>query len=98
VATTLAFMTLAFAQIFHLGNARSARPVLSPRQALGNPYAMGAAVLALVLQILVALFSPLSRVLHVTPLSTTEWLVVVVLGLIPAILGQTIKTVGAVPR
>jgi Ca2+-transporting ATPase len=98
VATTLAFMTLAFAQIFHLGNARSARPVLSPRQALGNPYAMGAAVLALVLQILVALFSPLSRVLHVTPLSTTEWLLVVVLGLIPAILGQAIKTVGAVPR
>ena len=38
-ATTLAFMTLAFAQIFHLGNARSALPVLRPDRVVSNPYA-----------------------------------------------------------
>jgi magnesium-transporting ATPase (P-type) len=31
-ASTMAFMTLAFAQILHLGNARSERPVLRPKR------------------------------------------------------------------
>jgi Ca2+-transporting ATPase len=96
VAASLAFMTLALAQIFHLGNARSAAPVLSLRRVFGNRYALGAAGLALALQLLAALFPPLSRMLHVTPLSTPDWLVVGVLGLVPALAGQTIKSVRAV--
>ena len=92
---TLAFMTLAFAQIFHLGNARSGAPVLSLRRALDNRYALGAVALAVGLQGLAALFPPLAHVLHVTPLSTTEWLVVGGLGLLPAVAGQAIKSVRA---
>ena len=93
VAGTLAFMTLAFAQIFHLGNARSAEPVLSPRRVLGNPFALGAAALAVALQLLAGLVPPLSRVLRVTPLSAAEWLIVAVLGLVPAVVGQALKLV-----
>jgi P-type Ca2+ transporter type 2C len=95
VAGTLAFMTLALAQIFHLGNVRSAGPVLSPRRALGNRFALGAAALAVGLQLLAALFPPLSRVLHVAPLSAPEWLVVGALGLVPAVAGQAIKSLRA---
>jgi Ca2+-transporting ATPase len=95
VAATLAFMTLALAQIFHLGNVRSAGPVLSPRRALGNRFALGAAALAVGLQLLAALFPPLSRVLHMTPLTATEWLVVGALGLVPGVAGQAIKSVRA---
>jgi Ca2+-transporting ATPase len=95
VAGTLAFMTLAFAQIFHLGNARGSAPVLSLRRALGNRFALGAAALAVGLQLLAGLFSPLSRMLHVTPLSTTQWLVVGALGLVAGVAGQAIKSVRA---
>ncbi len=97
VAGTLAFMTLAFAQILHLGNARSAGPVLSLRSAVGNRYALGSAVLAVGLQLLAGLYAPLSRALHVTPLSTADWLVVGGLGLVPAVVGQTIKSLRAAP-
>lgn len=86
--TTAAFMTLALAQILHLGNARSARPVLSLRSALANRAAIAAVVLALGLQLLAAFFAPLARVLRIAPLSGGDWAVVVVLGAIPAIVGQ----------
>jgi Ca2+-transporting ATPase len=94
-AATLAFMTLAIAQIFHLGNARSAAPVLAPRRAFGNRYAIAAVALAVGLQLLAAFFAPLSRVLHLVPLSPTDWLVVAALGLVPAVVGQTLKSVRA---
>ena len=93
VATTLAFMTLAFAQIFHLGNARSSGPVLSPRRAFSNRYALGAVALAVGLQLLAALAPPLRSVLGVAPLGAAEWLVVAALGSVPAVAGQVIKSV-----
>ena len=95
VAATLAFMTLAFAQIFHLGNARSSSPVLTPSRALGNRYALGAAGLAIGLQLLTAFLPPLSRVLRITPLSTTDWLVVGFLAVMPAVVGQAVKSLRA---
>jgi Cation transporting ATPase, C-terminus len=45
-ASTIAFMTLALAQVFHLGNARSTEPVLRPDRALANRFALGAVALA----------------------------------------------------
>jgi Ca2+-transporting ATPase len=88
IGTTGAFMTLALAQILHLGNARSARPVLSPHVAFVNRAALLAVALAAGLQGLAAFFQPLARVLHVTPLTGREWALVVALGAGPAIVGQ----------
>ena len=42
-APTMAFMTLALAQIAHLGNARSAEAVLRPARVIANPYALAGA-------------------------------------------------------
>jgi Ca2+-transporting ATPase len=89
--TTAAFMTLALAQILHLGNARSASPVLSLHSALANRAAVAAVLLAMGLQLLAAFFAPLVRVLRVTPLTSREWTLVLVLGAMPAILGQIAK-------
>ncbi|HEU4525730.1 MAG TPA: cation-translocating P-type ATPase [Gemmatimonadales bacterium] len=89
--TTAAFMTLALAQILHLGNARSADPVLAPRLAFANRAAVGAVLLAAGLQILTVLLEPLTRVLRVTPLTGREWVLVVGLGALPALLGQGVK-------
>ena len=90
-ATTMAFMTLALAQIAHLGNARSAGPVLHPRGAGANPYALGGATLALGLQVATLYVDPLPRLLRVTPLGLDEWLVVGVCAVVPALVGQGLK-------
>jgi Ca2+-transporting ATPase len=97
-ASTLTFLTLAFAQIFHLGNARSAGPVLSLRQALSNPLALGAVALAVALQLFAVEYPALARVLRVRPPDLWDWTVVITLGLVPAVVGQTVKAVRAPPN
>jgi Ca2+-transporting ATPase len=52
LGSTMTFMTLALAQIFHLGNARSVGPVLRPRAVVRNRFALGAVALAVGLQLL----------------------------------------------
>jgi Ca2+-transporting ATPase len=94
-----AFMTLAFAQVLHLGNARSLGPVLSPRLAFSNLAAVGAALLAVGLQLFAAFFPPLAAVLRIAPLSGREWAVVAGLAAVPAVLGQAAKLIRALgPR
>ena len=90
-ATTVAFMTLAFAQIFHLGNARRAHPVLSRRGATSNRYALGAVGLSVLLQVATMYVEPLPRLLRVAPLDGSEWLVVGCCALVPAVTGQALK-------
>jgi Ca2+-transporting ATPase len=87
-ATTVAFMTLAFAQALHLGNARSGRAVLALGAALRNPLAVGAVALVVLLQ-LAALHGPwLAAALRLLPLSRADWLVVIGAAAMPAVLGQ----------
>ncbi|MDQ3171762.1 MAG: cation-transporting P-type ATPase [Acidobacteriota bacterium] len=90
-ATTVAFMTLAFAQIFHLGNARSAGAVLRPASITANGWALAGAGVAITLQMVALLYAPLRNVLHLVPLEARDWLVVVACAAMPAIVGQTIK-------
>jgi P-type Ca2+ transporter type 2C len=94
-ARTLAFMTLAFAQIFHLGNARSALPVLAPAQAIANRYAVAAVGVTAGLQMLALEVGPLARVLRLSPIGAEGWLVVLGLALVPALAGQLIKLLAA---
>jgi Ca2+-transporting ATPase len=94
-ARTLAFMTLAFAQIFHLGNARSALPVVRPLSAVSNPYALAAVALTAGLQIMAVEFQPLAAVLETHPLGGEDWLLIGGLALVPAVVGQTIKLIAA---
>jgi Ca2+-transporting ATPase len=90
-ARTLAFMTLAFAQIFHLGNARSALPVLAPARAIANRYALAAVGVTAGLQVLALEAGSLARVLRLSPIGPEGWLVVLSLALVPALAGQLIK-------
>jgi Ca2+-transporting ATPase len=91
-APTIAFMTLALAQIAHLGNARSSGPVLRLRRAIANPYALLGAGIAVLLQASAAAVEPLARVLRVVPLEPIEWTVVIGLAAIPATVGQILKS------
>jgi Ca2+-transporting ATPase len=89
-ATTIAFMTLALAQIFHLGTARGPGQMLSPRRLFANPWALGAVVLSITLQLAAVYIEPIASVLHVSPPTQQEWLLIVSLGAIPAIVGQIV--------
>ena len=89
-ATTMAFMTLTLAQVFHLGNARSSRTVVSLAAAVSNRAALAALALSLLVQISTVAIAPLARALDVVPLTPVEWLVVVVCSAAPALAGQAL--------
>lgn len=97
-ATTIAFMTLAFAQILHLGNARSAGAVIRPASIISNPWALAGAGLATALQLLAILYAPLRDVLDLVPLDARDWMVVVGCAVAPAVIGQTVKAVAHASR
>ena len=90
-ATTLAFMTLALAQIGHLGNVRSARAVLRPERAIANLYAVVAVAFSITLQIATVYVDPLPRLLRVTPPTALEWAIIGALSAVPAVIGQMVK-------
>jgi Ca2+-transporting ATPase len=92
-AGTIAFMTLALAQIAHLGNARSDRHVLTPRRAAANGFAILGLAVALGLQLLTTT-TPLARILDVAPLEPRDWLLVAGLAALPAVAGQLTKMWG----
>jgi P-type Ca2+ transporter type 2C len=94
-ALTMSFMTLALAQTFHLGNARSEEHVLSMRQIVSNPIALGAVALVVLLQVLAVHFRPLAEVLRTEPLGAGDWIVCLSLALVPAVIGQATRWLSA---
>lgn len=90
---TIAFMTLALAQTFHLANARGGGPALGWHRIISNRWALGAALLTVALQFLAVYLAPLARILGVVPLAASDWLIVLPLALLPAVVGQVIALV-----
>lgn len=90
-APTIAFMTLALAQIAHLGNARSAEAVLRPARVVANPYALAGASIAIGLQVATVWIDPLADILRVAPLARRDWIVIVAASSVPAVSGQMLK-------
>jgi magnesium-transporting ATPase (P-type) len=83
-------MTLAFAQLFHLANARSDEP-LTGRAHVSNPYAVGGLLLSTALQLIAMYVTPLARVFGVETLDARGWFVVLSFAVIPAVFGQAGK-------
>ncbi len=92
-AVTIAFMTLALSQLFHLGNARSRRPVLRPSRIVANPWALAAVGLVLALQWGAVAWTPLMSVLHTVPLGALDWIVVLGVSAVPGVVGQAVNVV-----
>jgi P-type Ca2+ transporter type 2C len=87
-AITVAFMTLALAQGFHLGNARSSGAVLSIQRVGANPWALGALGLVIALQLLSVYVPWLADILGLVPLSRADWALVLPAAMMPAVIGQ----------
>jgi Ca2+-transporting ATPase len=90
-ATTTGFMTLALAQIFHLATARHVTSSEWSDGGLTNPYALGAAGLSIGLQIVAVYVTPVARVLQTIRPSLSDWLVIIALAAVPALIGQAIR-------
>jgi Ca2+-transporting ATPase len=88
-ARTVCFMVLAFAQLFHLGTARSTGR-LRGRHA-SNRWALGALGLVIVIQLLAVYVGPLAALLQVTPPGLLDWAVIAALSVFPAVVGQLVK-------
>ena len=90
-AITINFAVLGLAQLFHLGNARDEGPVLGWRRAVANRAALAALIAGAASVFAVIQIPWLARLLRLAPLQTGDWLLVGVLSLVPAVVGQAVK-------
>jgi Ca2+-transporting ATPase len=93
-AVTVGFLTLAFAQLWHVFNMRSLGTGLIRNEVTSNPYVWGALGLCIGL-LLAAVYLPfLSELLGTTPLDLTGWGLTLGFSLVPLIFGQLLKALG----
>ena len=90
-AVTLSFLTLGFAQIFHVANARSETTIPLVRLITGNPFALGAVGLTVLLQVAAITVAPLATILDLSAPSVHEWGVVLTASLAPAAVGYAVR-------
>ncbi|MHC5061060.1 MAG: cation-translocating P-type ATPase [Planctomycetota bacterium] len=93
-AVTVSFLTLAFAQLWHVFNMRSAGTKLFKNEVVENPY-VWAALGVCILLLLAAVYVPLlSGILKLTNPGTKGWTLVITASLITCLVGQLCKQFG----
>ncbi|MBN1458894.1 MAG: cation-transporting P-type ATPase [Armatimonadetes bacterium] len=90
-AVTVSFLTLAFAQLWHVFNMRDSHSGLARNDVMRNPYVWGALALCTVL-LLAAVYVPfLAGVMKVVAPGVSGWFVIIAMSLLPYVAGQTAK-------
>ncbi|MEO8496772.1 MAG: HAD-IC family P-type ATPase [Planctomycetota bacterium] len=90
-ATTMAFMTLALCQVFHVFNARSQRRSAFTDRLFTNGWLWAAVAVCLVLQIAAVYVPLLQKVLHTAPPSLADWGVITGCSLLPVAVVELVK-------
>jgi Ca2+-transporting ATPase len=91
-AMTISFLTLAFAQLWHVFNMREQESRVFSNEITRNRYVWGALVLCIGL-ILVAVYMPgLAMVLKVVDPGINGWSLIIAASLLPLVVGQSIKS------
>ncbi|HEX5760602.1 MAG TPA: cation-transporting P-type ATPase [Thermoanaerobaculia bacterium] len=90
-AVTVAFLTLAFAQLWHVFNMRAPGSALFANEVTRNPYVWGSLVLCAGLLLATVALPPLAAVLHLAAPGAAGWGVAAVMSLLPLALGQAFK-------
>ena len=83
LATTMAFMTLALAQVFHVFSARSQRRSAFSSRLFTNGWLWGAVLLCVTLQSAAVYLPLLQQVLRTVPPSALDWGVIAACALLP---------------
>jgi Ca2+-transporting ATPase len=90
-ATTMAFLTLAFAQVAHAFNARSQRQSIFTTRLFTNAWLWAAVLVCLLLQVVAVTVPFLRRVLQTVPPLASEWLVIAICSLAPVMIVELVK-------
>ncbi|MGW8250233.1 MAG: HAD-IC family P-type ATPase, partial [Anaerolineales bacterium] len=88
---TISFLTLAFAQLWHVFNMRSSGTHILRNEVTRNPYVWGALVLCVGLLLAAVYIPPLADVLSVIPPDLEGWALVIGIILVPLLVGQVVK-------
>lgn len=92
-AVTISFLTLAFAQLWHIFNMREKGSGFVKNEITRNGFVWGALMLCTGL-LLAAVYVPvISRVLKITAPGFRGWLLIVPMSLVPFAVGQVLKTI-----
>jgi Ca2+-transporting ATPase len=93
-AVTVSFLTLAFAQLWHVFNMRDQGSSFLSNDITRNRFVWGSLVLCSGL-LLAAVYIPgLASVLKITDPGVKGWLLVIGMSLIPWLVGQTLRQLG----
>ena len=84
------FHDAGFGADLSLGTARSFDSLQRPARTMTNPYALAAVAVSIGLQLIAVYVPPLARVLHVVAPRRAEWVVIVGLAAVPALVGRAI--------
>ena len=90
-AATMAFLTLALAQVAHAFNARSQRRSVFTAQFFTNGWLWSAALICLLLQVAAVSVPLLHRVLQTVPPLASEWMVIAACSLAPVVIVELVK-------
>lgn len=92
-ASTIAFMTLALTQVFHVFNERSRERSMFSRRLTTNIWLWSAVVLCVFLQFIAVAVPLLRRVLHTVYPTPGEWALIAVCSLSPVVVVEVVKFV-----
>jgi P-type Ca2+ transporter type 2C len=90
-AQTIAFVVLSGTQLIHSLNMRSSDKSIFKIGLFSNMYLIYAMVVGIVLQMAVIYTPPIARMFNVIPLTLTDWVLVIILSLIPLVINEIIK-------
>ena len=92
VGRTMAFAVLSLSQVVHTFNMRSPHSVFKTG-VFTNPKLLWAALICIALQTSVIVITPLSRIFKTAPLDPKQWLIVIILSLIPLLVVEIEKMI-----
>jgi Ca2+-transporting ATPase len=93
-AMTMAFSTLALAQVAHAFNARSQRRSAFTSRLFTNGWLWAAVLLCIVLQVAAVSLPPLRRVLSTVSPTLSDWMIIAACSLAPVAIVELVKVAG----
>jgi Ca2+-transporting ATPase len=90
-AVTVSFLTLALAQLWHVFNLREQPRSWLRNEVTNNPWIWAAIVLCVVLVLLAVYVPTLAGLLHLSPPTASEWLLVLSMSAVPVVAGPLLR-------
>jgi Ca2+-transporting ATPase len=87
---TVTFLTLAFAQLWHVFNMRHSRSGILQNEVTRNPWLWGSLLLCIVLLAAPPYLAPMAHVLHLAPPTLAMWVIILASSAAPLVVTQII--------